>query len=316
MNQPLKQARLGRGLSALLGDYAGARNAIESGLVEAGGDIMKDAPSTEDLSASEIAIDRIVPNPKQPRRTFVEAELEELAESIRTKGVIQPILVRPDPNQAEMFEIIAGERRWRAARRAGLSMIPAVVREMDDREMLEIAIIENVQRSDLNAVEEAEAYKALIDRFGRTQESVAQQVGKSREHVSNTLRLLSLPDDVREHVREGRMTAGHGRALLKTSDPSGFAATVIAKQLSVRDTEALSKADKAGGRGDIKAFVDDKDVDTKALEMDLQRALGLDVDIRHVNGKGGEVRIKYAQLEQLDEICRLLSRPRVTPSAD
>jgi ParB family chromosome partitioning protein len=198
----------------------------------------------------------------------------------------------------------------------GLSMIPAVVREMDDREMLEIAIIENVQRSDLNAVEEAEAYKALIDRFGRTQESVAQQVGKSREHVSNTLRLLSLPDDVREHVREGRMTAGHGRALLKTSDPSGFAATVIAKQLSVRDTEALSKADKAGGRGDIKAFVDDKDVDTKALEMDLQRALGLDVDIRHVNGKGGEVRIKYAQLEQLDEICRLLSRPRVTPSAN
>ncbi len=312
MNQPLKQARLGRGLSALLGDYAGARNAIESGGVEAGGDIMKDAPSTEDLSASEIAIDRIVPNPKQPRRTFVEAELEELAESIRTKGVIQPILVRPDPNQAEMFEIIAGERRWRAARRAGLSMIPAVVREMDDREMLEIAIIENVQRSDLNAVEEAEAYKALIDRFGRTQESVAQQVGKSREHVSNTLRLLSLPDDVREHVREGRMTAGHGRALLKTSDPSGFAATVIAKQLSVRDTEALSKADKAGARGDIKAFADDKDVDTKALELDLQRALGLDVDIRHVNGKGGEVRIRYAQLEQLDEICRLLSRPRTS----
>jgi ParB family chromosome partitioning protein len=186
---------------------------------------------------------------------------------------------------------------------------------MDDREMLEIAIIENVQRSDLNAVEEAEAYKALIDRFGRTQESVAQQVGKSREHVSNTLRLLSLPDDVREHVREGRMTAGHGRALLKTSDPSGFAATVIAKQLSVRDTEALSKADKAGARGDIKAFADDKDVDTKALELDLQRALGLDVDIRHVNGKGGEVRIRYAQLEQLDEICRLLSRPRTSPSA-
>ena len=168
MNQPLKQARLGRGLSALLGDYAGARNAIE-----AGEDMTPDAPSTDELSPSEIAIDRIVPNPKQPRRTFVEAELEELAESIRTKGVIMPILVRPDPNQTEMFEIIAGERRWRAARRAGLSVVPAVVREMDDREMLEIAIIENVQRSDLNAVEEAEAYKALIDRFGRTQESVA-----------------------------------------------------------------------------------------------------------------------------------------------
>lgn len=311
MTQPMKQARLGRGLSALLGDYAGARNAIE------GGESMTaeaNAPSTEDMSASEIAIDRIVPNPKQPRRTFVEADLEELTESIKTKGIIQPILVRPDPSQPEMFEIIAGERRWRAARRAGLSMVPAVVREMDDREMLEIAIIENVQRADLNAVEEAEAYKALIDRFGRTQESVAQQVGKSREHVSNTLRLLSLPEDVREHVREARLTPGHARALMKTSDPSGFAATVIAKQLSVRETEALSRADKVSGG---KSAVDvDKDVDTKALELDLQRALGLDVDIRHMNGKGGEVRIRYAQLEQLDEICRLLSRPRAVVSND
>ena len=311
MTQPMKQARLGRGLSALLGDYAGARNAIE------GGESMTaeaNAPSTEDMSASEIAIDRIVPNPKQPRRTFVEADLEELTESIKTKGIIQPILVRPDPSQPEMFEIIAGERRWRAARRAGLSMVPAVVREMDDREMLEIAIIENVQRADLNAVEEAEAYKALIDRFGRTQESVAQQVGKSREHVSNTLRLLSLPEDVREHVREARLTPGHARALMTTSDPSGFAATVIAKQLSVRETEALSRADKVSGG---KSVVDvDKDVDTKALELDLQRALGLDVDIRHMNGKGGEVRIRYAQLEQLDEICRLLSRPRAVVSND
>ncbi|MFT3722688.1 MAG: ParB/RepB/Spo0J family partition protein [Hyphomonadaceae bacterium] len=302
MNQPAKQAKLGRGLSALLGDYSGARNAIDDPAPAVAGAAPADEP------ASAIAIDRIVPNPKQPRRTFVEAELEELSESIRTKGVIQPILVRPDPSQAEMFEIIAGERRWRAARRAGLTVIPAVVREMDDREMLEIAIIENVQRADLNAVEEAEAYKSLIDRFGRTQESVAQQVGKSREHVSNTMRLLQLPEDVREHVREGRLSAGHARALLKTSDPSGFAATVIAKGLSVRDTEALSKADK-GGKAETKS-ADDKDVDTKALELDLQRALGLDVDIRHVNGKGGEVRIKYAQLEQLDEICRLLSRPR------
>jgi ParB family transcriptional regulator, chromosome partitioning protein len=311
VTQPMKQARLGRGLSALLGDYAGARNAIEGGESVAA---EANAPSTEDMSASEIAIDRIVPNPKQPRRTFVEADLEELTESIRTKGVIQPILVRPDPSQPEMFEIIAGERRWRAARRAGLTMVPAVVREMDDREMLEIAIIENVQRADLNAVEEAEAYKALIDRFGRTQESVAQQVGKSREHVSNTLRLLSLPEDVREHVREARLTPGHARALMKTSDPSGFAATVIARQLSVRETEALSKADKvSGGKSAVDA---DKDVDTKALELDLQRALGLDVDIRHMNGKGGEVRIRYAQLEQLDEICRLLSRPRAVVAND
>lgn len=308
MNQPLKQAKLGRGLSALLGDYTGARNVVENPEPTSGAV----AASADEPPSLDIAIDRIIPNPKQPRRTFIEAELEELAESIRTKGVIQPILVRPDPANVEMFEIIAGERRWRAARRAGLTVIPAVVREMDDREMLEIAIIENVQRSDLNAVEEAEAYKSLIDRFGRTQESVAQQVGKSREHVSNTLRLLNLPEDVREHVREGRLTPGHARALLKTSDPSAFAATVIAKGLSVRDTEALSKVEKSGGKFEAKssALAPDKDVDTKALELDLQRSLGLDVDIRHVNGKGGEVRIKYAQLEQLDEICRLLSRPR------
>ncbi len=311
MNQPLKQAKLGRGLSALLGDYTGARNVVENPEPTASGN----APSTDEVAPAQIAIDRIVPNPKQPRRTFIEAELEELAESIRTKGVIQPILLRPDPANAEMFEIIAGERRWRAARRAGLSAMPAVVREMDDREMLEIAIIENVQRSDLNAVEEAEAYKSLIDRFGRTQESVAQQVGKSREHVSNTLRLLNLPEDVREHVREGRLSPGHARALLKTSDPSAFAATVIARGLSVRDTEALSKVEKSGGKVETKS-ADDKDVDTKALELDLQRSLGLDVDIRHVNGKGGEVRIKYAQLEQLDEICRLLSRPRATPASE
>ena len=308
MNQPLKQAKLGRGLSALLGDYTGARNVVENPEPTAAAG----APSADEPPLLDIAIDRIIPNPKQPRRTFIEAELEELAESIRTKGVIQPILVRPDPANVEMFEIIAGERRWRAARRAGLTVIPAVVREMDDREMLEIAIIENVQRSDLNAVEEAEAYKSLIDRFGRTQESVAQQVGKSREHVSNTLRLLNLPEDVREHVREGRLPPGHARALLKTSDPSAFAATVIAKGLSVRDTEALSKVEKSGGKFEAKSSVlaPDKDVDTKALELDLQRSLGFDVDIRHVNGKGGEVRIKYAQLEQLDEICRLLSRPR------
>jgi ParB family chromosome partitioning protein len=308
VTQQAKQARLGRGLSALLGDYAGARNAIEKpdGAPE-------EAANESALAPAEIAIDRIVPNPKQPRRTFGEQELQELAESIRAKGVLQPILVRPDPSNPEMYEIIAGERRWRAARRAGLAAIPAVVRPMDDREVLEIAIIENVQRADLNPVEEAEAYKALIDRFGRTQESVAAQVGKSREHVSNTLRLLNLPDDVREHVREGRLSAGHARALLKTHDPSALAAIVISKGLSVRDTEALAKGDKKEARSGSSSSSsdDDKDVDTKALELDLQRSLGLDVDIRHVNGKGGEVRIRYAKLEQLDEICRLLSRPRI-----
>jgi ParB family chromosome partitioning protein len=325
VTQQVKQnPRLGRGLSALLGDYAGARNAIETtpGAEPAASNDAK----PEGLIPSTIAVDRIIPNPKQPRRTFVESDLQELSDSIKEKGVLQPILVRPDPSNADMFEIIAGERRWRAARRAGLTAIPAIVRTMDDREVLEIAIIENVQRADLNPIEEAEAYKSLIDRFGRTQESVATQVGKSREHISNTLRLLNLPDEVREHVREGRLTAGHARALMKTPDPIALARDVIATSLSLRDTEALAKGEKAaksgassggGSRGASKSSSDaDKDVDTKALELDLQRSLGLDVEILHSNGKGGEVRIKYAQLEQLDEICRLLSRPRIVLQAD
>ena len=317
MNQNVKPVRLGRGLSALLGDYAGARNAID----ETMGAIAPANESSAEIAAlgvTQLPIDQVVANARQPRRTFPNAEMEELAESIRTKGVIQPILCRPDPTEAGKYEIIAGERRWRAARRAGLSLVPVVIREMDDRESLEIAIIENVQRLDLNAVEEAEAYKSLIDRFGRTQESVAQQVGKSREHVSNTMRLLNLPEDVREHVREGRLTAGHARALLKTEDASKLAEQVISKSLSVRETEALAKGAKEGAL-EIKSAVGAlakagaepaKDVDTKALELDLQRSLGLEVDIRH-SSKGGEVRIKYAQLEQLDEICRLLSRPRI-----
>jgi ParB family chromosome partitioning protein len=313
VTQNLKPARLGRGLSALLGDYAGARSVVDA---EQGSAAIPAAAAVadEDLAASDIAIDRIAPNPKQPRRTFGETELAELAESIRTRGVLQAILVRPDPSRPEMFEIVAGERRWRAARRAGLSVIPAVVRSFDDRDVLEIAIIENVQRADLNPVEEAEAYKSLMERFGRTQESVATQVGKSREHVSNTIRLLSLPEDVREHVREGRLSAGHARALLKTADPSHFATIVISRQLSVRDTEALARDDKKPKEKAAPKIVGEKDVDTAALELDLQRALGLDVEIAHTDGKG-EVRIRYAQLEQLDEICRLLTRPRVATAS-
>lgn len=302
--------RLGRGLSALLGEYAGAQSAIDGSAPSSA------APAADEAAQGgpvELRLEAVVANPRQPRKTFVEQDLQELADSIRAKGVIQPILVRPDPETAGQYEIVAGERRWRAARRAGLTVIPAVIREMDEREVLEIAIIENVQRADLNAIEEAEAYKALMDRFGRTQESVATQVGKSREHVANTMRLLALPDDVREHVREGRLTAGHARALLKTPDASALAGTVIARGLSVRDTEALAKAEKAGSVIESRSAPEAKDVDTRALEIDLQRALGLDVDIRHVNGKGGEVRIRYAQLEQLDEICRLLTRTRRPP---
>ncbi|MBI1340594.1 ParB/RepB/Spo0J family partition protein [bacterium] len=298
MTQPARPQRLGRGLSALLGDYAATGQG--------------DEPNAEIGPAATIALDQVAPNPKQPRRTFDQAELAELADSIRAKGVIQAILVRPDPQREGRYEIIAGERRWRAARLAGLTEIPAIVRDMDDLESLEVAIVENVQRADLNAVEEAEAYRALMSRFGRTQENVAAQVGKSREHVANTLRLLNLPDDVREHVRLGRLSAGHARALLSAPDPAAAAAIVIQKGLTVRDTEALvRKAKEQGSAPSETPYAPlEKDVDTKALEADLQRALGLGVDIRYKPNAGGEMRIRYARLEQLDELCRLLTRGR------
>jgi ParB family chromosome partitioning protein len=293
--------RLGRGLSALLGgDYG----------VVTDGDIIAPAAANEPLSPSELPISLIDANGRQPRRAFDELEIAELAESIRAKGVLQPILVRPSPEAAGRYEIIAGERRWRAARLAGLESLPAVVRELDDRESLEIAIIENVQRADLNPMEEADAYRALMDRFARTQESVAQQVGKSREHIANTLRLLNLPESVREHVRAGRLTAGHARALLKTADPEAAAAEVIRRGLSVRDAEALARRDRPADPAAAPKPVEEKDIDTRALEHDLSRALGLEVEVKHVKGKGGELRIRFRQLEQLDEICRLLTRPR------
>ena len=294
MNQSAKPMRLGRGLTALLGDYSTVRGVAEGAESPAS---LSEAEERLNQS-SEIPLDRIVANPRQPRRTFLETDLEELAASIRLKGVLQPILVRPDPSAPEMFEIVAGERRWRAARRIGLATVPALVRDLDDREVLEIAIIE-----------EAEAYKSLMDRFGRTQDSVASQVGKSREHIANTVRLLQLPEDVREHIREGRLSAGHGRALVGSPDASKLSQVVIERGLSVRETEALSRTRKSEASSEARP-VEEKDVDTRALELDLQRALGLSVDIRHSNGRGGEVRIRYAHLEQLDEICRLLSRSR------
>ncbi|MEM8919919.1 MAG: ParB/RepB/Spo0J family partition protein [Pseudomonadota bacterium] len=298
-----KSARLGKGLTALMGDYAPPPSGGEP------------APSSEPaIPATEIAIDLVTPNPKQPRRTFAEADLEELSSSIKAKGVLQAILVRPDPKAADRYQIVAGERRWRAAKRAGLNSIPAVVRPFDELEVLEIGIIENVQRADLNPVEEAEAYQQLIDRFGRTQDALAEQVGKSRAHIANTLRLLKLPEDVREHMRLGRLTAGHARAALAAPDPSRMAEEIIVKGLSVREAERLAQKLQSGGELDavgkaVRSGVD-KDVDTEALEGDLAHALGLDVDIRHKGVKGGEVRIKYRDLEQLDEVCRRLSSGR------
>lgn len=298
-----KQNRLGKGLSALIGEVEGVGLAAPEESRSA-------APSGDAIS--EFSISDIRPNPAQPRRTFAETELEELAASIRQRGVLQPILLRPDPDAPGQYQIVAGERRWRAAQRAGLKSIPAVVRDMDELQLLEVGIIENVQREDLNPIEEAEAYGALIKRFGRTQENLAESVGKSRAHIANTLRLLNLGETAREHLRQGRISAGHARAALGAPDPDPVVDMAVAKSMSVRDVEALVKRLKDGGTLDTvakKVNQADKDVDTEALESDLARVLGLKVDIRHA-ANGGELRIKYGDLEQLDELCRRLTAKR------
>lgn len=307
-----RPSRLGRGLSALIGEVEamGVRAPAAAGNTPA-----PDVPPTE--RPNEIALELIRRNPAQPRRSFDDAELRELSESLKTKGVLQAILVRPDPKEPGKFQIIAGERRWRAARMAGLTHIPAVVKEVDELALLEIGIIENVQRSDLNPIDEAEAYDALIKRFGRTQDSLANSVGKSRVHISNTLRLLQLPEGARRHVREGRLSAGHARAALGSPNPEALLDLAIEKGLSVREVEA-----KAREARDVKLEIKsmpakpgaEKDVDTEALEADISRELGLVVDIHH-GREGGEIRIKYRDLEQLDDVCKRLTAKRKTGPA-
>ena len=252
-----------------------------------------------------LPIDLVQRNPQQPRRTFDESDLNELSNSIRTHGVLQPILVRPIADGK--FEIVAGERRWRAAQRAGLHAIPAVIREFNEVEVLEIAIVENVQRTDLNPIEEAQGFQALIDRFGRTQEDIAEAVGKSRPHIANMLRLLKLPDDLQEMVRDGRLSSGHARAILTAPDQRGLAQRVIAEGLNVREVERIAqqaKDEKHGPRASVVA-AEAKSADTRALEASLSNALGLEVTIAE-KGSAGEVKITYKTLEQLDDVIRRL----------
>lgn len=284
---------LGRGLSALLGD-------VDEAKVVAG------APVEEIAGVREIPIELIHRNEAQPRWIFSEAEVEELAASIREKGVLQPILVRPAPGLPGEWEIVAGERRWRASQKAGLRVMPVLVRELDDVQVLEIGVIENVQRANLNAIEEAAAYQQLIEKFKRTQEEVASSIGKSRSHVANTLRLMNLPEGVRTYVLEGKLSAGHARAILTADDPQGLADQIIAKGLSVREAENLARATPSASRPKTAGRKPAKDTDTQALEMDLADALGLDVEVLDKGGVG-ELRIKYATLEQLDELCRKLT---------
>ena len=288
---------LGRGLSALLGE-------VDSAPAQAPGDTAG--------GSREAPIELIRRNPDQPRRTFREEDLVELSDSIREKGVLQPILVRPAPGAAGEYQIVAGERRWRAAQRAGLKTIPIMIRELDDLAVLEIGIIENVQRADLNALEEALSYKVLMDRFARTQEAIAQTVGKSRSHVANTLRLLALPEAVQSYLTTGELTAGHARAIASAPDPTALAKEVIDKGLSVRDAEALARrAPTADGEARAKSSgarsPKSKDTDTQSLEADLSSLLGLDVEIDDRGGVGA-LTIRYATLEQLDDLCNRLTR--------
>ncbi len=296
---------LGRGLSALLGE-APPEQATPSA----------DA-SAESASANEVSIELLRRNPDQPRRHFDEAELDELSASIREHGVLQAILVRPAPGASGEFQIVAGERRWRAAQRANLSTVPVLIRDLTDAEVAEISIVENVQRADLNPLEEAMGYKALLDRFGRTQETVAKTVGKSRSHVANALRLLNLPESVRDHLSTGRLSAGHARAIASSPDPETLARTIIDGDLSVRQAEVLARdtmspnsgsraRDKGKPNAARRAGSPGKDSDIHALEQDLSDILGLRVEISDRNGRG-DIRVNYANLEELDDICRRLS---------
>ncbi|MBV9740471.1 MAG: ParB/RepB/Spo0J family partition protein [Hyphomicrobiales bacterium] len=290
MAEEAQRSRLGRGLAALIGEVG----------AEA-------APARGDSSPRRAALEQIRPNPRNPRRNFPDAELDELAASIRGKGLLQPVVVRRVAGKSTPFEIVAGERRWRAAQRAGLSDIPIVLVDVDDRASLEFAIIENVQREDLNAIEEASGYQNLIDEYGYTQAELANSLGKSRSHITNTLRLLKLPEDVKKSLVEGRLSAGHGRALLNVDDPSAAARRVIAQGLSVRDTEAISQNEaKSRRRRETSTQAQPASADIAALERSLEESLGLPVSIRHGAG-GGELRIRYRTLEQLDALCRSLA---------
>jgi ParB family chromosome partitioning protein len=292
---------LGRGLSALL-DEAAVEAAASTPDVVA-------PPPAAAAGAREIPIELIHANPDQPRRTFNEEHLADLVESIREKGVLQPILVRPAPGVSGEYQIVAGERRWRAAQRAEVRIMPAVVRELDDLQVLEIAIVENVQRADLTPLEEAQGYKALIDKFGRTQDAVAKAVGKSRPHVANALRILTLPDQVLAHLNEGRLTAGHVRALVGHDDAVALAEEAVRRGFNVREIEAAARGGPAAGKSGKTAppRATGKDADTAALEADLSAMLGLDVDIAD-HGGAGTLTLSYQTLEQLDDLCRRLMR--------
>ncbi len=292
MSDDLSRKRLGRGLAALIGEM--------------------DKPAQPAAAVPRVAADSRVPiefigpNPRNPRRSFAEEELADLTQSIREHGIVQPVVVRT--TASGRYEIIAGERRWRAAQKAGLTEIPVIIREVDDRVALELAIIENVQRSDLNAVEEAMGYQQLIDEHSYTQADLGQVIGKSRSHVANTLRLLKLSEPIRDMIVDGALSAGHARTLVTAPDPASLARRIIEEGLSVRQAEALAQQPEdqqrkpAGSSAPV-----EKDADTVALEKALTDTIGLRVTITH-GQRGGDLKIAYKTLEQLDELCRKLQK--------
>ncbi len=287
-----RRTNLGRGLDALFGE--------DESSFEAGG---------RERASRSLAIELIRPNPKQPRRRFSDEELEDLVASVREQGVLQPILVRPSPMLPDLFEIVAGERRWRAAQRAQLHEVPVVVRELDDSAALQIAIIENIQRESLTPMEEADGYRRLQQEFGHTQEQIGQVVGKSRSHIANTLRLLDLPEPVRALVDDGTLSAGHARALLSCPDPAAAARTVVSRGLNVRQAESLARDGAAKANRPRQAAKPSvgKDADLRALEQEMSNRLGLRVSIEPGDdGRAGAVMIRYQSLDQFDDLLRRL----------
>jgi ParB family chromosome partitioning protein len=295
MSIPLHKGRLGRGLASLIGEPTPQ---AESRLPVHGEQRL-------------VSIDQLHPNGRNPRKSFADAELTELADSIRSRGLLQPIIARLDRERGG-YEIVAGERRWRAAQRIGLHDVPVIVRDLSDQEVAEFALIENVQRTDLNPIEEATGYSELIEKFGYTQEEVAEVIGKSRSHLANTLRLLRLPESVRALLREGQLTAGHARALIGREDAEALARRIVEEELNVREVEALVQ-DEARGGGASKAGrrggEEEKDADSRAFEKDMSDSLGLKVEIKPGSGESGTLSIKYGNFDQLDYIrSRLVGR--------
>jgi ParB family chromosome partitioning protein len=280
----VQKRRLGRGLAALIGD-----------------DTTEEAVVQDIRSLRHVPIELLHPNPNNPRKHFDEEELESLAKSLKDKGLLQPLVVRPRNDGS--FEIVAGERRWRASQRASLHEIPVLIRELGDRETLEIALIENVQRSDLNPLEEARAYRQLIETYDYTQLQLAEGIGKSRSHIANTMRLLSLPDTILRQIEDGSLTAGHARSLIATESPEELAEKIIALKLSVRQSEDLARKNPSTA-----AAKPEKDPDTRALEKELSQSMGLSVSLKHKGQTGGIVTITYKTLDQLDEISRRISK--------